>query len=174
MIQSLSEESIFYTNRARCYKILQEYERAIKDTQSAIELDEKNVKAHLISGQVLAEIGKKEVNNSKIEMAISRLKKALLICSSEKNSSYTNEINIYIYRAKKLLWYKKFNEIRERRINAITEYKVLHVLPRYILRRIKLWHRKMPSRNSRSSWRPPTIRSRCRSLTTSCAKSPMI
>jgi hypothetical protein len=43
----------------------------------AVELDDKNIKAHLISGQILCEQGKFG-DNKKIELAITRLTKGLL------------------------------------------------------------------------------------------------
>lgn len=97
----------------------------MKDAQAAIELDEKNIKAHLISGQLLAEVGKNDENTKRIESAVTRMTKALTLCAGQKKQEYEEELNIYIYRAKKLLWYKQFEIIRNARINAIKEYKVL-------------------------------------------------
>lgn len=115
---------MFYSNRARCYKLLGQYDDAMKDAQTAIELDEKNIKAHLISGQLLAEVGKNDENTRRIESAVTRMTKALTLCAGQKKPEYEEELNIYIYRAKKLLWYKQFEMIRNARIKAITEYKV--------------------------------------------------
>lgn len=116
---------MFFSNRARCYKLLGQYDDAMKDAQAAIELDEKNIKAHLISGQLLAEVGKNDENTKRIESAVTRMTKALTLCAGQKKQEYEEELNIYIYRAKKLLWYKQFEIIRNARINAIKEYKVL-------------------------------------------------
>lgn len=46
--------------------MLGRYEEAAKDAQTAIDLDEKNIKAHLISGQILAELGKHDEDTRRI------------------------------------------------------------------------------------------------------------
>jgi hypothetical protein len=53
-----SSESIFYSNRAQCFKKLGKVEFALKDAQEAIELDSTNVRGHLVAGKCLAEFGK--------------------------------------------------------------------------------------------------------------------
>ena len=50
--------STLYSNRARCYKQLGRLEDALRDIQIAIDLDDQNIKAYLIQGQLLAEVGK--------------------------------------------------------------------------------------------------------------------
>lgn len=91
----------------------------------AIELDTDNIKGHLVSGQTLAEIGKVNKDQRKVKNAIVRLTKALTLCSGQnKNDDFQQELSTYIYRAKKLLWYLQFEEIREKRIKAINNYKV--------------------------------------------------
>ena len=52
--------SVYFSNRAKCYKMKKKYEEALKDAEEACELEEKNIKAHYICGCILAELGKKD------------------------------------------------------------------------------------------------------------------
>lgn len=68
-------ESVFYSNRSRCHKILKNLTEAYKDAVHAVELDDKNIKAHLLCGQTLIELGKNEKGTENIETAISKMTK---------------------------------------------------------------------------------------------------
>lgn len=82
-------ESIFFSNRARCLKKMQKYEEALKDAIQAIQLDTDNIKGHLIAGQILAEIGKNTKEQRKVKNAITRLTKALTLCTGQnKNEQF--------------------------------------------------------------------------------------
>ena len=43
-------ESVFFVNRAKCYRMLGEYDKGLKDAIQAIELDDKSIKAYLVCG----------------------------------------------------------------------------------------------------------------------------
>ncbi len=78
-----------------------------------MELDVDNIKGHLVSGQILAEIGKQNKDQHKVKSAIVRLTKALTLCANQnKNAFFEKDLSMLIYRAKKLLWYLKFDEIK--------------------------------------------------------------
>lgn len=79
-----SSETVFYSNRAQCYKKLGRIEDALKDAQEAIELDSNNVRGHLVAGQALAEIGKQEANIRKVELAVTRFTKALTLSGGKR------------------------------------------------------------------------------------------
>ena len=49
--------------------------QAYEDANASIELDDKNVKAHLLCGQILAELGKREPGFDKLNKAIVRMQK---------------------------------------------------------------------------------------------------
>ena len=57
-IEINNNQSTYFSNRARCYQILQNFQQAYKDAVEAVELDDKNIKAHQLVGESLAEIGK--------------------------------------------------------------------------------------------------------------------
>ena len=48
------EYSFLYSNRCRCYKLIGKNKEALKDIQAAIDLDDNNIKAYLMQGQLLA------------------------------------------------------------------------------------------------------------------------
>ena len=85
-IELNSSESVFFSNRARCFKNLNRYEQALKDAQEAVELDVDNIKAHLVAGQILAEIGKRNKDIRKVQNSIVRLTKALTLCVGQKKT----------------------------------------------------------------------------------------
>ena len=130
---------MFYSNRARCYKLLKEFEKAYKDAVYAIELDDKNIKAHLLCGQSLVELGKNQKGTENIETAISKMTKgyqnlikivkvvfliALTLCAGQKKKHYEKELNKYILRAKKVLWYKKQIILNDKKREILTYIKV--------------------------------------------------
>lgn len=66
-------------------------EAALKDAQEAVELDNDNIKAHLLCGQILAEVGKKNRDIRKVTNAVTRLTKALTLCVGQnKDSEFQN------------------------------------------------------------------------------------
>ena len=122
--------SILYSNRARCHKQMGRLNDALKDIQAAIDLDDQNVKAYLIQGQLLAEVGKSSETNDKVELAIVKMTKALRLCTTLNKPEFRDDINIYLLRAKKLLWYKKYSQALATKATALENYKqALKVLP---------------------------------------------
>ncbi|KAL4427065.1 hypothetical protein ABPG74_021172 [Tetrahymena malaccensis] len=111
-----SKNSILFSNRARAYKQLLQYQEAYQDAQKAIELDNNNIKAHLISGQTLAQIGKNEKGIKNINKAIQDMTKALTLCAGQNKQVFEKDLNKYILRAKKLLYFKNI-EIEQENIN---------------------------------------------------------
>jgi len=84
-------ETVFYSNRARSYKMLKDYNKvrekykreiklykAYEDAKVAIELDDKNIKGYLLCGQILAEMGKTEEGFDKLNRAVSRMTKGMI------------------------------------------------------------------------------------------------
>ncbi|KAM3136167.1 hypothetical protein pb186bvf_011789 [Paramecium bursaria] len=116
-------ESYIFKNRGEAYKMNRQLDLGLKDAIQAIELDDKNIKAHLLCGQILAEIGKFENSTSSIQTAITRLTKSLTLCAGQKKQFYEAELSKYIYRAKKLLWFKQQELERNSKREAIHQYK---------------------------------------------------
>jgi len=89
-----------------------------------VELDEKNIKGHILIGQTLAELGKEEEENDKLHLAIKKLTKALSLCSSPEFRSFEKDIKKNILRVKKVLSLKEFEAMK---INQMETYKYLMV-----------------------------------------------
>jgi hypothetical protein len=51
-----------------------------EDSIKSIELDDQYIKAYIVNGQSLVELGKHEHSLAKIEKGIARMKKALNMC----------------------------------------------------------------------------------------------
>lgn len=116
-------QSIYFSNRAQSLKKMGKLDLALKDAQEAVEIDPTNIRGHLLCGQTLAELGKQEDSVRKVENGITRLTKALTL-NGGKKMELEKEISRYIYLAKKLLFYLRFQEVRNSRIRAAEEYKV--------------------------------------------------
>lgn len=71
---------------------------------------------------MLAEIGKYDNSINHIQTAIVRLTKALTLCAGQKKQYYESELSKYIYRAKKLLWYKQQEIVNKQKREAILNY----------------------------------------------------
>lgn len=102
--------------------------QAYEDAVLSIELDEKNVKGHLLTGQALAELGKMEQGTEKLKLALKRMTKALSLCSSQGLQAFEKDVQINIYKAKKTLWLK---ELEIKRTEAMNFYKYLTVILGY-------------------------------------------
>ncbi|CAD8172703.1 unnamed protein product [Paramecium octaurelia] len=98
-------ESVFFSNRSNCYYQLKRYQDACKDATEALELDEKNIKAHMIAGQSICMLAKERQESSKIDTGIQRILKARTLCAGQKKSEYEKEIDEKINKAKKLKWF---------------------------------------------------------------------
>lgn len=55
-----------------------------EDSIKSIELDDQYIKAYIVNGQALVELGKHEHSLTKIEKGITRMKKALNMCFKQK------------------------------------------------------------------------------------------
>lgn len=116
--------SIYYSNRALCYKNMGQFQKALDDAQNAIELEESNIKAHLTLGICLCELARETRDINKVETSIKRMKKALSLCSSQDKRNLENYIQTVIYRAYKLRFYL-LKEDYER--DAELKYAILQV-----------------------------------------------
>lgn len=82
MIQELNDSNpAFYLNRAKCFKMKRDFQKQYNDSLLAIELDDTYIKAYMVHGEALVELGKTDTKSSaRIEKGIQRLKKALGMC----------------------------------------------------------------------------------------------
>ena len=62
----------FYTNRAKCYIIKGEYQKAIEDGQYALDINEKDIAAHFVIGKSLCKRGQVTKNVKDIDKSIKR------------------------------------------------------------------------------------------------------
>lgn len=110
------QNSELFYYRAQCHKDLEAFPKvidcnqAIEDSQIAIELDEKNLRAHLLLGQALGMIARNQKDLQKLDTAIKRMTKgrtisqALSLCSSQDMRKFEYDILVSIRKAKKLKW----------------------------------------------------------------------
>ena len=85
----------------------QRFRDQYEDTLRAIELDDTYIKAYMVNGEALIELGKVEESTAKIEKGIIRLRKALSMCMSQGQRQFEKEIESQIKKANKIKWYKE-------------------------------------------------------------------
>jgi hypothetical protein len=101
----------------------QRFKDQYDDTLRAIELDDTYIKAYMVNGEALIELGKQEESTAKIEKGILRLRKALSMCMSQGQRQFEKEIDSQIRKANKIKWYKE-NELGH--IDKTTLMSCLH------------------------------------------------
>ncbi|CDW77754.1 u-box domain protein [Stylonychia lemnae] len=97
----------FYLNRAKCFKMLKTFDKQYQDSLKAIELDDSYIKAYIVNGEALVELGKNDKNTAKIEKGILRMKKALNMCFKQNQKNFEKEIQTSLKKAEKIKWYKQ-------------------------------------------------------------------
>ena len=75
-------------------------------------MNEENIKAQMLCGQALLQLGKSDQGLHMIENGIKRLTRAYSLCSSQNKRSFEKDILIFLARGKKLLFLKQ-EEFRE-------------------------------------------------------------
>lgn len=109
-IEKDNSQSIFYSNRALCYKELGEIQKAMDDAQFAIEIDEKNIKAQFIMARCQLIRAQNEGNISLAKKGEKRLRHALGMCRVQNKNDFEKKIQVTIYRSRKLLFILKEKE----------------------------------------------------------------
>ncbi|KAM3140923.1 hypothetical protein pb186bvf_006934 [Paramecium bursaria] len=111
-------ESIYFSNRARSLIRINQFQKAYEDALQSVELNDKNIKAHLLVGESLCYIAREQYQLQKIDQAIQRLTKALTLCTGQDKKTFEPDIKDRICKAKKLQWYlKQDEEIKENKVN---------------------------------------------------------
>ncbi|KAL4427032.1 hypothetical protein ABPG74_000987 [Tetrahymena malaccensis] len=99
-------KSVYFSNRARVYKLLGDLEKGLKDAEKSTELDVQNIKGHLLIGQIIAQMCQKNHQYlPKLDTCITRLTKALTLCAGQKMQKNEKYLQDNIRRAKKLKWF---------------------------------------------------------------------
>jgi len=122
-IQIDDTETIFFSNRARAYKLLGDFKKAYEDAKIAVELDDKNIKGHFLCGQILAEMGKVEPGFDKLNKALSRMTKALTLCAGQGKQEFEKDVEKNISRVKKVIWLKNEDLKKQKKIEALSYMK---------------------------------------------------
>lgn len=92
--------------------------KAYEDAVQAVELDEKNIKGHLLVGQTLAELGKQEEGVEKFQLAIKRMTRALSLCSGQGLQIFERDLEKNILRVKKVMWLKQVEMMRAKKLEV--------------------------------------------------------
>ncbi|KAJ1637310.1 hypothetical protein T492DRAFT_952578 [Pavlovales sp. CCMP2436] len=92
----LNPRPTYYTNRAFCHKRKGDWAACVADCESALQLDDRAIKAHYLLGGALAELGG-------YERATSHLRRALGL-TSQTSVSYGADIRRAMLHANKMRW----------------------------------------------------------------------
>ncbi|CAD8079159.1 unnamed protein product [Paramecium sonneborni] len=114
-------ESVYYSNRALCFYIQEKYQESYDDATEAVQLNEKNIKAHMLVGQSICMLAKYKLDSSKIDIAIVRILKARTLCAGQKKQEYEKEIDEKINKAKKMKWFIQQEEVRIKNLEIVQQ-----------------------------------------------------
>jgi STIP1 family protein 1 len=117
-IQEDNNQSIFYSNRAICYKNIGKMNEAMDDAQNAIEIDEKNIKAQFIMAICQLIKAQDDMSVKMVEKGEKRLRNAHGMCRAQKKDKYESDIQKNIYLSRKLKF--KIQEIE--RLKNLEEF----------------------------------------------------
>ena len=117
-IEEDNNESIFFSNRAICYFKIGEIDKAMDDSQSAIEIDEKNIKAQYIMAKCQLMRAQKNLDLKLVQKGVRRLRNAHGMCRSQKKDKFEKDIQRTIYRANKLVFVIK----EQQRLEKLEEF----------------------------------------------------
>lgn len=118
------------------------FDKQYQDSLQAIELDDNYIKAYIVNGEALIELGKYEHSTAKIEKGIQRMKKALNMCFKQNQRHFESEIQTQLKKAQKIQWYKqteiegqeKFELMSQlkNKVSGISDSDLVHRFERYL------------------------------------------
>ena len=99
--------SILFSNRARCYYLLKDFNNSLKDSKKSIEIDTSNLKGHLLYVRSLGNISRQALDISSSLTALSSCN-ALIDKATEMNQlEYTPICKVIKKKIKTLIFLKK-------------------------------------------------------------------
>jgi len=104
--------SVYYSNRALCYKAQHEWNKALEDSRQAVILDENNIKALDIMAEALIELERRDPKKSEsLSEAVKTFEKAHSLALDKKGDeiaeSIAKELDLKLKRARKMLYLKQ-------------------------------------------------------------------
>ncbi|OMJ77381.1 hypothetical protein SteCoe_23025 [Stentor coeruleus] len=118
-----SNESTLYSNRARCYYMLKDYEKTIQDSQEAIKLDEKNIKAYLLYIKGLGIKSKYFMSISHLELGLEICRRVKEIIRTTAQNEFESTYEILKNNMKAMIFLKKREIYNNKVLNAHDYYK---------------------------------------------------
>lgn len=103
--------AVYHFNLAESYSKLEMYEEAKEHSARALQLNEKYIKAFILNGRCLVELGKGTAGVDGINEGIRRLEKALSLCSGQDKKDFEAPIVDFLRKAKKIRWFKNHEAI---------------------------------------------------------------
>lgn len=118
-----SNESILFSNRARCHLMLGDYENTIQDSQEAIKLNDKNVKAYFLYAKGLGNKSKFHMSISYLELGLNACNKVREIIRSTAQNEFESNNQILKKKMKAMIFLKKREIYNKKVLNAQGYYR---------------------------------------------------
>lgn len=90
-----------------------------------METDHTYLKAHLLFGKILCQLAKDDSDTTKIETSITRMKKSLTLCPGQGHRDFEVDIEKNMFRAQKLLYYKRREIEQQKKWKNLQHFKRL-------------------------------------------------
>ena len=94
-----------------------------------METDHTYLKAHLLFGKILCQLAKDDSDTTKIETSITRMKKSLTLCPGQGHRDFEVDIEKNMFRAQKLLYYKRREIEQQKKWKNLQHFKRLIFSP---------------------------------------------
>ncbi|OMJ95852.1 hypothetical protein SteCoe_571 [Stentor coeruleus] len=138
-IKKTSTESILYSNRARCYYMIKDFDNVIKDASKAMLLDEKNLKAYLLYIRGLGNVSKFYMSMTHIEIALNTCLKLNQIAKETSQSEFNSACKSLKKKLKVIIFLKdrenynyKVSRLRSYYKGIIKNKKVNEIFNKYL------------------------------------------
>jgi len=114
-IEIYNKDSVYYSNRALCFKFLCQFDKVIIDADMSIKLTPTNYKGFHLKGVALVELGRMDFRKSdRINQGIEALNHSLDIVKKQSDKEVIKEISSKLNKAKKMKWLKEKEEAKQK------------------------------------------------------------
>jgi len=119
-IEIYNKDSVYYSNRALCFKFLCQFDKVIIDADMSIKLMPTTYKGFQLKGVALVELGRMDFQTSdRINQGIEALHHSLDIVRTRSDKEVIKEISTKLNKAKKMKWLKEKEESKQKNTKTL-------------------------------------------------------
>jgi tetratricopeptide (TPR) repeat protein len=131
--------SVLFSNRARCYYLLKDFHNSLKDSKNSVELDENNLKAHLLFIRSLANVSRQSLDLANVIKALESCNSLYDRAVALKQEEYKpvckavkKKIKTLIFLKKSEMFNYKISRLKNHYKNSIKSEKYKKMFSKYL------------------------------------------